>query len=58
MLDTFKTFWADKIMLVNQMAIPASFHGYRMTAVNNDDTVASFEESIANFGAVYAITQE
>ncbi len=45
-------------MLVNQTAIPASFHGYRMTVVNNDDTVASFEESIANFGAAYAITQE
>ena len=45
-------------MLVNQTAIPASFHGYRMTVFNNDDTVASFEESIANFGAAYAITQE
>ncbi len=58
MLDTFKTFWVDKITLVNQTAIPASAHGYRMAAVNNDDTMALFKESIANFGAVYAATQE
>ena len=58
MLDTFKTFWADKITLVNQMAIPASSHGYGMAAVNNNDTVASYSESIANFGAAYAATQE
>jgi hypothetical protein len=57
-LDTFKTFWADKITLVNQTAIPASSHGYGMAAVNNDDTVASYGESIANFRAAYAATQE
>jgi hypothetical protein len=57
-LDTFKKFWADKITLVNQMAIPASSHSYGMAAVNNDDTVALFSESIANFGAAYAATQE
>ena len=51
MLDTFKTFWADKITFVNQTAIPASAHGYRMAAVNDDDTVALYGESIANFGA-------
>ena len=58
MLDTFKTFWADKIMLVNQTAIPASLHGYGMAAVNDDDTVALYGKSIANFGAAYATTQE
>ena len=57
-LDTFKTFWADKITLVNQTAIPASSHGYGMATVNDDDTVASYGESIANFGAAYAATQE
>ena len=57
-LDTLKTFWANKITLVNQRAIPASAHGYGMAAVNNDNTVALFEESIANFGAAYAATQE
>ncbi len=58
MLDTFKKFWADKITLVNQTAIPASSHGYGMAAVNNDDTEALYGKSIANFGATYAATQE
>ncbi len=54
----FKTFWADKITLVNQTAIPASSHSYGMDAVNGDDTVTSYGESIANFGAAHAATQE
>ena len=58
MLDTFKKFWADKITLVNQMAIPTSSHSYGMAVVNDDDTLALYSESIANFGAVYAATQE
>jgi hypothetical protein len=29
-VDTFKMFWAAKITLVNQTAIPASMHGYGM----------------------------
>jgi hypothetical protein len=57
-LNTFKKFLADKITLVNQTAIPASSHRYGMAAVNNDDTVALYSESIANFGAAYAATQE
>jgi hypothetical protein len=56
--DTFKTFWAAKIMLVNQTAIPTGLHGYGMAAVNNDDSVVSYSKSIANFGAAYAATQE
>jgi hypothetical protein len=32
--DSFKSFWADKISLVNQTAIPASLHGYGTAAVN------------------------
>ena len=48
----------DKITLVNQTAIPASLHGYGMATVNNNDTVALYGESIANFGAAYAATQE
>jgi hypothetical protein len=38
MFDMFKTFWDAKIMLVNQMAVPASMHGYSMAAVNVDDS--------------------
>jgi hypothetical protein len=56
--DYFKTFWAAKITLVNQTAIPASQYGYRMAATNNDDFVVSYGKSIANFGAAYATTQE
>jgi hypothetical protein len=51
-------FWADKITLVDQTAILVSSHGSGMAVVNDVDTVALFEESIANFGAVYAATQE
>jgi hypothetical protein len=56
--DTFKMLWVAKITLVNQTAIPASMHGYRMAAVNNDNSVVSHRESITNFGAAYAATQE
>jgi hypothetical protein len=58
MVDMFKTFWAAKITLVNQTAIPASMHGYGMAAMNNNDSVTSYGELIANFGFAYAATQE
>ena len=58
MLDTFKTFWVDKITLINQMAIPASLHQYGMVAVNNNNTVVLYGKLIVNFGATYATTQE
>ncbi len=41
-VDTFKMFWATKITLVNQTAIPASMHGYGMAAMNNNDSVTSY----------------
>ncbi len=58
MVNTYKTFWAAKITLVNQTAIPASMHGYGMAAVNNDDSVVLYGDAIANFRAAYATTQE
>jgi hypothetical protein len=60
MFDTFKAFWAAKITLVNQTAIPASLHGYEMAAINdnNDALVVLYGKSITNFGVVYAATQE
>jgi hypothetical protein len=58
MFDTLKTFWAAKITLVNQIAIPVSLHGYGMATVNKDKSVTSYSKLIANFGAVYATTQE
>jgi cysteine synthase len=56
--DSFKTFWAAKVTLVNQTAVPASQYGYRMAATNDDDSVVSYSKSIPNFGAVYATTKE
>jgi hypothetical protein len=56
--DSFKTFWAAKITLVNQTAIPASQYGYRMAATNNNHFVLSYGETISNFGDAYAATQE
>jgi hypothetical protein len=57
-LDTFKKFWANAINLVNQTSVPAMQHGYGMTTINDDGTIASYGESLANFGAAYAATQE
>jgi hypothetical protein len=56
--DSFKTFWAGKITLVNQTTVPASQYGYGMATTNNNDSVISYEETISNFGAMYAATQE
>ncbi len=56
--DTFKTFSAVKIMLVNQTAVPASMHGYGMAAVNNDDSVVLYDKLIENFGTAYAATHK
>jgi hypothetical protein len=50
--DSFKTFWAAKIILVNQTTIPTSQYGYGMATTNNDNYAASYGESIANFGGV------
>jgi hypothetical protein len=56
--DTFKTFWAAKITLVNRTAVPASMHSYGMAAVNNNNSIVSYGQSIVNFGAAYAATHE
>jgi hypothetical protein len=56
--NSFKIWWAEKITMVNQTAIPAALHGYGMMATNDDKSVISYEESLANFGAAYAATQE
>jgi hypothetical protein len=56
--NSFKTFWAAKITLVNQTTIPTSQYGYRRAATNDDNSVVSYGKSIVNFGAMYAATQE
>ncbi len=56
--DMFKMFWATKITLVSQTAVPTSMHGYGMAGVNNNDSIVSYGKSIANFGTTYAATHE
>jgi hypothetical protein len=58
MVETFKNYWSKAITLVNQKASPAVQHNYGMTAMDNNGTGTLYGESIANFGAVYAATQE
>jgi hypothetical protein len=58
MVETFKNYWSKAITLINQMASPAIQHNYGMMAMNNNTTGAFYGESIANFGAAYAATQE
>jgi hypothetical protein len=57
-INSFKEYWANAIALVNQTAVPASQHGYGMAAMDDDALFASYSESLANFGAAYAATQE
>jgi hypothetical protein len=57
-VEPFKEYWANTIMLVNQMAMPATQNGYGMAAMNNDASRTPFNESLANFGTAYATTQE
>jgi hypothetical protein len=56
--DSFKEYWADAIALVNQTSVPASQHGYGMTAMEDNALVASYGDSLVNFGAVFAAMQE
>jgi hypothetical protein len=57
-IDSFKEYWADTITLVNQTAVPASQHGYGMVAMDDNALLPLYSESLANFGAAYAATQE
>ncbi len=57
-IDFFNDYWAEVIALGNQMAVPASQHGYGMTSLDDNALVTSYGDSLANFGATYAATQE
>jgi hypothetical protein len=39
-IDSFKEYWANVIALVNQTAVLALQHGYRMTTMEDDALVA------------------
>jgi hypothetical protein len=58
MVNTLKIFWAAKITLIKQTAIPASMHCFGIAAVNDNNSVVLYGESIANFGDAYATMQE
>ena len=58
MIDSFKEYWADLIALIYQTAAPATQHGYGMAAMDDYASITSYSESLANFGAAYAATQE
>jgi hypothetical protein len=58
MINSFKEYWANTIALVNQTAVLASQHDYKMIIMDNDTLVAVYNGSLANFGAAFAATQE
>ncbi len=49
-INSFKEYWADTIAVVNQTAAPALQHGYGMATMDDDASIASYSESLANFG--------
>jgi hypothetical protein len=57
-INSFKKYWADPIALVNQTVVPAFQHGYRMTAMDDDALVTTYDDSLANFSAAFAAAQE
>jgi hypothetical protein len=57
-INFFKEYLANAIALVNQTAVPALQHGYGITAMDDDALVALYSDLLANFGAVFAATQE
>jgi hypothetical protein len=48
-IDSFKEYWSGAIALVNQMAAPASQHGYGMVAVNGDASITLYTKMMTNF---------
>jgi hypothetical protein len=57
-INSFKEYWADAIAFINQTAVPASQHGYGMTAMDEDVSVALHGDSLVNFGATFAAMQD
>jgi hypothetical protein len=58
MINSFKEYWANAIALINQTAVLALQHGYGMTTMDYNTSVASYYDSLANFGATFAAMQE
>jgi hypothetical protein len=58
MINSFREYWANAIALVNQTAVLALQHGYRMSAMDNEALVVVYNDSLLNFGTAFAATQE
>jgi hypothetical protein len=58
MINSFKEYWANAIALINQTDVLALQHGYGMTPMDYNPLVTSYGDSLANFGAAFAATQE
>jgi hypothetical protein len=57
-INSFRESWANATALVNQTAVLALQHSYRMTAMDDDALVVAYNDLLANFGAAFAATQE
>jgi hypothetical protein len=57
-INSFKEYWANAIALINQTAVLALQHGYGMTAMDNNMSVALYGDLLANFGVAYTAMQE
>ncbi len=55
---SFKTFWGNAVQIAAFTAVPASQHGYRMAATNDDTSAQSLMDTVSNFGMPYAVTHE
>jgi hypothetical protein len=54
----FCTFWETAINIASFTAAPALQHSYGMNTVEDDASAASLTNTVSNFGAAHAATQE
>ncbi len=52
----FKSFWENAVQIAAFTSVPASQHGYGISATNED--AESLTDAVSNFGTAYAATQE
>ena len=57
-INSFKEYWSGAIGLVNQTAALALQHSYSMAVVDNDTSIALYNETLTNLDATYTATQE
>jgi hypothetical protein len=57
-IDSFKEYLANAIALVNQTAVLVLQHGNGVTTGDNNALLTLYDDSLSNFGATFATTQE